>query len=251
MGTALYYSADIIEWLTIPSEGGLSPFDGKPTITTPGGMISQIIWLGIKAGILTVVPAFWVRILLDIRGWMPRHFWWKLVAFTAASTVSLITGLAFVYFVMMPYGLGFLLGVGRDTVVVLVTLPAYMGLVTSMAISVGLFFQIPLIMFTFANLDLIGYQRFRRLRKFWIPTALIFGALLSPGTDLVNAALLIGPLILLYEVGMFVVFIADPSAGNYLWLKTVWGAIFWLMRRPIVAYRKVTRPLVKHGLIWW
>ena len=251
MGSALYYSVDIFQWLTVPSRGALSPFDGKPTITTPGGMVSQTIWLGVKAGGLTAVPAVWIRFLLDIRGWMPRHFWWKLVGFTTASALSLLAGLSFVYFVMMPFGLKFLLGFGNDIVVSLVTLPAYMGLVTSMALSVGLFFQIPLIMFMVANLGVIGYPRFKRLRKFWIPTAMIFGALLSPGTDLVNAALLIGPLILLYEVGMLVVFIAKPADGNYLWIKTIWGGIWWLARRPLVAYRKVERFLVKHGLIGW
>lgn len=251
MGSALYYSADVFQWLTVPAGDALSPFGGKPTITTPGGMVSQTIWLGIKAGIVAAVPAFWVRVLLDMRGWMPRHFWWKLVGFTVASTVSLLAGLSFVYFVMMPTGLKFLLGFGNDVVVSLVTLPAYMGLVTSMAFSVGIFFQIPLAMFMISNIGLIGYARFRKLRKFWIPTALIFGALLSPGTDLVNAGLLIGPLILLYEIGMFVVWISKPTKGNYLWLRSIWNAVFWFLRRPVVAVRKVERCGVKHGLPWW
>jgi len=251
MGSALYYSADIFVWLTVPAGDALSPFGGKPTITTPGGMVSQTIWLGIKAGILTAVPAVWVRMLLDIRSWMPRHFWWKLVGYTTAGTFSLLTGLAFVYFVMMPTGLKFLLGFGNDVVVPLITLPAYMGLVTSMMFSVGLFFEIPMFMFMVRSIGLIGYQRFKKLRKFWIPTSLIFGAILSPGTDLVNAGLLIGPLILLYEIGMFVVWIAKPSDGNYLFLKTAWAAVFWMVRRPVVAYRKVEREAVRHGICSW
>jgi sec-independent protein translocase protein TatC len=251
MGSALYYSVDIFQWLTVPAGDALSPFGGKPTITTPGGMVSQTIWLGVKAGVLTAVPAIWIRILLDMRSWMPSHFWWKLVGFTTASVISLLAGLSFVYFVMMPFGLKFLLNFGSDIVVSLITLPAYMGLVTSMGFSVGMFFQIPLLMFMVTNVGLVGYPRFRRLRKFWIPTALIFGALLSPGTDLVNAALLIVPLILLYEIGMFVVFIAKPADGNYLWIKTIWGAVFWVVSRPNVAWRKVERFLVKHGVIGW
>lgn len=251
MGTALYYSADIFNWLIIPAGDKLSPFDGKPTITTPGGMVSQTIWLGIKAGVITTVPALWTRILLDIRRWIPGRFWWKLVSFTTAATLSMLAGLSFVYFVMMPVGLGFLLGFGSGIVVSLVTLPAYMGLVTSMMFSVGMFFEIPLLMFISVNIGLLGYQRFKSLRKFWIPTAMIFGALLSPGTDLVNAGLLIVPLILLYEIGLFVAWLAEPAKGNYLWLKTIWRRIFWIIRRPIVGYRKVERILVRHGLVGW
>jgi len=253
MGTALYYSADIFQFLIGPAVDALSPFDGKPTITTPGGMVSQTVWLGIKAGIAASIPSVWIRLLLDLRheGWFPRHFWWRLIAFTGAGALSALAGLSFVYYVMMPFGLRFLLGFGNEVVVPLITLPSYIGLVTSMALSVAIFFEIPLIMFIVSNIGLIGYQRFRRLRKFWIPTALIFGAILSPGTDLVNAALLIIPLILLYEVGMFIVWISKPADGNYLWIKTIWGAVFWIATRPVRAYRKVERELVRHGIISW
>ena len=222
-----------------------------PVYNVPGGILATVIKTGIKAGFVTATPMIWVQGMHLLKPWIPGRFWWQAVWFTLAATVSMIAGLSFVYFAMLPAGLGFLLNFGNEIAVPVILLSAYMDLLTSMMLSVGAIFELPLLMFLTVRIGIMSYSRFRLFRKFFIPTAIFFGALISPGADMVNALLLIVPMILLYEVGLFVAWVADPTQGDYLFIKSIWSAIAWVARRPVVAWRRVERKLVGHGLAWW
>ena len=252
-GTTIWLRTDVFDWVLAPAGGQLSPFGGKPVYNVPGGMLMALIKTAIKAGVVTAIPMLWIQVMEMMRGWgwMPRRFWRWMVGLSIASLVSTLTGLAFIYYVMLPIGLSFLLNFDSDIAEAMIVLPSYIGLFTSMMLSGAVVFNIPLLMFGTARSGALSYGRYKMLRKFYWPTAIGFGTLLSPGGDLLSAVILSSCLIILYEVGMFVSWVADPTQGDYLWIKTIWGGIWWLLRRPFVAYRKVERKLVKHGLIPW
>jgi sec-independent protein translocase protein TatC len=250
--TAIALRETIFSALIAPAGGQLSPFEGGlPVYNEPGGILSTVIKTGIKAGFITAIPVVWIYVMTLIKPWLPGRFWWFTFWFTIASVSSSVAGVSFVYFVMMPAGLGFLLNFGNDIATPVILISAYMGLLTSMMLSLVIIFQLPLLMYSTVRIGVMSYSRFTLFRKFFIPTAIFFGTLLSPGADLVNALLLIVPMILLYEVGLFVAWLADPTQGDYLFIKAIWGRIFWVLRRPVVAWRKVERELVRHGIIGW
>lgn len=250
-GTTIWLRADVFGWVLAPAGGQLSPFDGKPIYNVPGGMLMALIKTAIKAGVVTSIPMIWIQSMSLLRPWMPRRFWWWMLGFSVASAASTLTGLAFIYYVMLPIGLSFLLNFDSDIAEPVILITAYIGLFTSMMLSGAAVFNIPLLMYGSVRSGVMSYWRYKLLRKFYWPTALFFGTLLSPGGDLFSAVILSGSLILLYEAGMFISWLADPTQGDYLFIKAIWGAIFWVVSRPFVAYRKVERFLVRHGLAWW
>ena len=80
---------------------------------------------------------------------------------------------------------------------------------------------------------------------------MILSAFISPGFDLVTALMLYAPMVALYEVGLFVAWLTNNNGEDYLGVRTVWGAIVWVVRRPVVAWRRVERKMVEYGLAWW
>ena len=109
---------------------------------------------------------------------------------------------------------------------------------------------------------IISYPRASKLRK-WVPwVALIFAALITPSLDGTLTMLVAAPILLLYEFGLFFAWLSHPEDGNYFgdlpMVQRVWrrtqkprSGIVWVVRRPAVAWRRVERKLVEHGLVWW
>ena len=259
VGSAIWYREALFLWLIIPAGGQLSPFDGLPIITQPSGPIRATVSLALKLGVIATLPALWVVALKMLKPRIPRHYWRFIVVYTLVAQALFVAGAAFAYYSLMPAGLGFMLRFAGDAVVPMIVLPEYIGMLTSLMFWAGIIFEIPSVMFLLSTIGLISYRRFKMLRKFWYSASFIFAWLLSPGADLVVALMLLVPMLLLYEVGMLVSWLARPELGNYLWLGTmgrglrkVWDGIVWVVRRPVVAWRRGERKLVEHGLVpWW
>ena len=249
-GASWFYRKLVFNALLAPADGMLSPFDGMPVFTSPIGMMGVTISVSLKIGVATAFPVLWYGILSLIKPWLPRRWWRFFVAFVVVTTASFVTGITFVYFVMLPAGLGFLLNFGDGVAVALIEVDEYLDLLTSLMLWVGLIFELPTLMFLLARGGLISYRQFKALRKFVPASAYILSIILTPSVDWVNTTLIAVPIVALYEVGLFVAWLAHPELGNYLFVKSVYRGIRWIIRRPLVAARKIRSGLMTHGL-WW
>ena len=246
--SAFYWNTEVFLFLLAPVEGQLSPFDGKPVFNSPVDMFGATISLSMKAGLVVSLPVFTVGLLGALKPLMPSRFWWSLTIFIVVITGFALAGASFVYFVLVPVSMGFLLGFGGDVAVPLILLNEYMDLLTSLALWIGLIFELPIVMYLLAKTGIVPYQRARRIRK-WVPwVAIIFAALITPSLEGFLTMLVAGPIYLLYEVGLFAAWVANPEKGNYLWLRTIgrWirkvrNGIVWVLRRPVVMFRWVYR----------
>jgi Tat protein translocase TatC len=262
-GYSFYFKNDIFDWLLAPAGTQLSPnvegFDGKPTYGSPIGMMAATITVVTKGAMLTALPVIMYSVLSLIRPWLPPSFWRFLVYITVAVAFSYLTGIAFVYYVMLPVGLGFLLNFGADIAVPLIDIGEYLGLLTALMSAMGFVFLIPTFMFLLTKLRIVKYRHWRWGRMVVPLFAGFLGIILTPTTDGVNFLMVGLPVMGLYEIGLFVTWLLDPSDGNYLWFKTIGrilgairDAVVWVLRRPVVAWRKVERKLVEWGLApWW
>lgn len=261
-GYSLYFKQEIFNWLLAPAGGQLSPsiegFDGKPTYGSPIGMMAATITIVTKGAMITAMPVTMYSVLSLFKPWLPAAFWRFLVYVTVAAVVSSLAGIAFVYYVMLPVGLGFLLNFGADIAVPLIDIGEYLGLLTALMSAMGIVFLIPIFMFLFTKMRLVKYRHWRWGRMVVPIFASFLGIILTPTTDGVNFLMVSLPVMGLYEVGLFVTWLLDPSDGNYLWIKTIGrliragrNGIVWVIRRPVVAWRRIERKLVEWGIIWW
>ena len=206
--TTWYFREVIFGWLLAPANGKLSPY-GLPIFTSPVEMLGMAISLAMKGGLVVAVPVLVFSIfglvspLLDPRR---RRF---ILLFLPVIFLCYLGGAAFAYFVMLPTGLRFLLHFGTNIAIPFISITAYMSIVTAMLFWLGIVFEIPLVMFMLAKLRLVSRRRLARFRKYVPFAAFFLGAIITPTFDAVNQTMVAVPIIALYEVGLFLAWMAE------------------------------------------
>lgn len=239
MGTTWYFATDILNFLLEPADGMLSPFPGgQPVFTEPTGMFAVTVDLAFRGGLLVALPFFIIGLYrIAPTAPLPSR---KFLAIQAPAVIGLYAaGLAFVYFIMLPRGLSFLLNFGTDVAVPLISINAYFGLMKALLLWVPLVFQMPVLMYLLAKSRVLSYRRIGKARKV-VPFGLaVFTGIITPTVDLVNFLMMYIPMLLLFEVGMFLMWTVTPDQGNYLLLRSI-GHLLRKVAHVIMApYRGV------------
>ncbi len=119
-------------------------------------------------------------------------------------TVGLfITGIAFSFFLMIPYALYFLTRFAdQELVQQTYTIKAYISFFFTVSLAMGIVFQLPVFMVGMAKLGVMSTETMARKRKIFILTAFVLGAFLTP-PDPFTQVLLAIPVIILFEAGLF------------------------------------------------
>lgn len=116
-------------------------------------------------------------------------------------------GVVFGYFVLLPIGLAFLLGFSDPALVQNYTgISEYLGFFAIMTLLLGAAFQLPVVMLGLGRTGVMTIPKFKKNRKFVILGIFIVAAVVTP-PDPVSQTLLAVPLCLLYELGIFLVWI--------------------------------------------
>jgi sec-independent protein translocase protein TatC len=96
-------------------------------------------------------------------------------------------------------------------------LSKYIDLVIAMLLAFGLCFQLPLVVLALERIGIIELQQLRDGRRYVYFGMAILAACITPGGDLISMIGLTGPLILLYELGIWLVAVGrrklDRAAG--------------------------------------
>ena len=91
------------------------------------------------------------------------------------------------------------------------TLASYVTFTTQTLIAFGLAFEIPVVLLILGRLGIISSQALRTYRRHAVVAALVVGAVLTP-PDIFSQMILAGPLILLYEATVWIVWSWERSA---------------------------------------
>lgn len=244
------YAKPILRFLLKPVEGQLSPFPGGPPVfTEPTGVFYVTIDMAFRAGLGVAIPLFLIG-LYNITPHLPSVRRPGLFIYVSSVVFLYACGLVFVYYIMVPRGMGFLLNYGTDIAIPVITINSYFGLLKNLLLVVPLAFELPIFMWLLARVRILSYKRMNgKVRKI-VPLGLgIFTAVITPTVDYVNFFIMYIPMLLLFESGMFLMWTVTPEQGDYLFIRRISNGIRWLLRRPVVAYRKVGRGLRK--LLFW
>ncbi|MEZ4270000.1 MAG: twin-arginine translocase subunit TatC [Myxococcota bacterium] len=77
----------------------------------------------------------------------------------------------------------------------------YFSLVVRLLLAFGIVFELPLAMWILAAAGVTSPEFFVRMRKYWLITAFVIGALLTPPDPLTQAMMAV-PLIIFFEIGV-------------------------------------------------
>lgn len=125
-----------------------------------------------------------------------------LFGFMPAVILAFGGGVAFAYYILTPPALHFLLTFGGDVATPLIRISNIVNLMVRLLFWMGLAFETPLVMYLLASLGIVTARSLARFRRYWVVVAFILAAIITPTVDPVNQALVAGPLLVLYELGI-------------------------------------------------
>jgi|GEM_PF-29186 len=173
----------------------------------PTGGFMIYLEIGLFGGIVLALPIIFYQLWLFIApGLYERERSWVL-AIIFVSTLSFMIGALFAYFVMIPIALKFLLTFESELLSASLTIQEYLSFVLTLLFVAGMIFEMPLVAFFLTKIGLLTPKFMREKRRYGIVIILILAAILTP-PDLMTQLLLAVPLILLYEISIFVSYFA-------------------------------------------
>jgi len=132
---------------------------------------------------------------------------------TMVMYILFAMGLSFSYFVVLPFALNFFIGFSGADLVPNFSIARYISFTTSFIFSFGLVFQLPVVFWFLGSIGLVNTTFLRRNRKFALLIIVIFAAILTP-PDIFSQVLMAIPLMLLYELGIFMVYLASRKKNH-------------------------------------
>lgn len=193
----------IFDLLMGPAQGFESLRDQTLVFTQMTEMLGIIMKVSLMGGLVLALPIILYQIVMFVApGLTPREKRY-LLALLPGVLISFVTGATFGYYVLLPPALNFLLTFGSDIATPMIRIGNYINLVVTLLFWLGVSFQTPLVMFFLSKIRVITPRTLARQRRFAVVVAFILGALITPTFDPVNQSLVAIPIILLYELGIW------------------------------------------------
>ena len=123
--------------------------------------------------------------------------------FVIFSSILFVIGLLFCYFIVFPFAFKFFMGYSSDIIRALPSIKEYLSFTLKLLLAFGIIFELPVFVLFLAKMGIVNEKMLRNQRKFAILGIFVVAAILTP-PDVVSQILMAIPLILLYEVSVYV-----------------------------------------------
>lgn len=170
----------------------------------PFGQIFLYIQVAIIGGIILSIPNVFFQIWKFISPALKESEKKYVTSIVFFSSLCFLSGIVFAYFVMLPLTLAFAGQFGTTSIENNFAIDEYFSIIISVMLAAGVIFELPMLSFFLSKIGIITPQFMRKYRRHSIVGILIIAAVLTPGTDPVAQVLLAIPLVLLYEISIFV-----------------------------------------------
>ncbi len=173
-------------------------------------LLTTAVKVSFVAGFVLALPVILHQVIMFVAPGLTGRERRYLFLFMPAALMAFAAGVAFAYYVLTPPALRFLLGFS-DVATPLIRISNFVNLMVRLLFWMGVAFETPLIMYMLAQLGIVSAQRLSRFRRYWVVIAFILAAIITPTFDPVNQALVAGPLLVLYEIGVLLARLAGRS----------------------------------------
>lgn len=196
---------EIKDWLI---EIVVAPLRGQQLIyLTPGGGFNFIFTLSLYFGALLTIPIGVLQLFKFLQPLLPQTSRKFMAILIGTSTLLAAAGAALAYFLAIPAALGFLDGFTGDSIVPSLTAESYLNFVVVYIVGLALLFQLPLLLFLYDHIRPIPPGSLARSQRYGIVAATILAALVTPSPDLTSYAIVLIPILGVYEFGVLTVFL--------------------------------------------
>ncbi len=196
--------------IALPFSQQIMDYLAKPARDTGHNLVflalTEAFWVQMKVGLLVglfiAAPAILWQVWRFISPGLHTHEKKYAVPFVVVGTLLFLGGGAFALKVVTPFAIQFLLSYERPGLQAMISIGSYIDFLLKFTVAFGAVFELPLIITILARMGVVNAKMLGRNRKYAILGAFIAAAILTPTPDMFNQALMAGPLIILYEVGI-------------------------------------------------
>ncbi len=169
--------------------------------------------LALVCGIFIASPFILYEIWAFVAPGLYEHEKKWALPFVAFSSIFFVGGALFGYIVVFPAAFNFLAGYAGRDLKLLPSVSEYFSLTIKLLLGFGAAFELPIFMVFMALIGLIDARMLRKNRKYALLIIFILAAVLTPTPDVVNQCLLAAPLLVLYEISIFLVALIGKRRG--------------------------------------
>lgn len=191
------YVDDIIALLSGPA--------GKLYFMNPSEVFFTYMEIALYAGILVTLPV----LLYEVWAFVAPALWPEerraVLVILPTAVILFYVGLVFAYYLVIPAAVTFFMGFATQTLQPMFSLESYLSFILALTLPFGFIFELPLIVVFLAKIGLVTGDFLKGKRKILIVIAFIFAAVVSPTTDIFTQTMIAVPLIVLYEISLFIV----------------------------------------------
>ena len=201
----VYVGKYVINYVTHPMLKALSDAHLEPKLiyTHPAGYFNLIITLGIYIGIVLASPVVLYQVWLFVAPALYKHERSAIAGFLFSTVFLFLGGIAFGYFVALPYMLKFLVSF-QGPVVPMISINEYFDLTLLVLMGLGLVFEFPILIFFLSLFGIVTPKFLWKNVRYAILVISIVAAVITPTPDAMTMLIFMAPMLALYFVGIAV-----------------------------------------------
>ncbi|MEO8399761.1 MAG: twin-arginine translocase subunit TatC [Ignavibacteriaceae bacterium] len=170
----------------------------------PFGQLFMYMQVAIIGGIVISIPNIFYQLWKFVAPALKKNEKKYALLIVFYSSLCFLSGIVFAYFVMLPLTLKFAAQFGSSEIANQFAIDEYLSIIISVMLAAGVIFELPMISFFLSKLGILTPQFMKKYRKHSIVGIMVIAAFLTPGTDPVSQIVLAVPLVLLYEISIFI-----------------------------------------------
>jgi len=198
----------ILEWMTQPLTAVL-PKGSSVVFTKLQEPFFTALKVAFFTGFIASLPMIFWQLWMFVAPGLYDHEKKMVLPFVLGATTMFISGGAFAYYVVVPFGFTFLVNFGSQLFTALPSIGEYVGFFTKLILGFGLAFELPVITFFLASIGLVTDKTLKEFFRYALVVIFLVSALLTP-PDVLTQFLMAGPMILLYALSIFIAKVVNP-----------------------------------------
>ena len=199
----VYVAQYAIKYITRPMFKALAEahLEQKMVYTHPAGYLNLIITFGVYLGLVLASPVVLHQIWLFVAPALYKHERKAVTGFLFSTVFLFLTGIAFGYFITLPYILRFLVSF-KGPVVPLISINEYFDLTLLVLLGIGLVFELPVMIFFLSLFGIVTPKFLWKNFRYAILIISIVAAIITPTPDATTMLIFMAPMVGLYFVGI-------------------------------------------------
>jgi sec-independent protein translocase protein TatC len=178
--------------------------EGQRALNYTSSLEPFLVYLKVSlyGGLFLAAPWVLFQLWLFIAPGLYKREKTMVIPFVAIGTLLFYCGVAFTYFVIMPFAFPALTSIAGPDMKPILTMREQLTLVLAMMLGFGVVFEIPVIIAFLAMIGLVTPEFLAKYRRHAAIVNVILAAILTPTGDPLNLFLMAAPMILFYEIGI-------------------------------------------------